>query len=337
MPLSPLPPVVHRFTVESGDEGARLDVFVAHCLAPLSRSQAQRLITEDKVTINGKPARRSALVAGGDVVTVGVPPPLPDIPLPENLPLSVLHDDQDLIVINKPSGLVVHPGAGHSAGTLVNALLFHVKGLSGIGGRARPGIVHRLDRGTSGVMVVAKHDRAHQVLSKQFQDRTVRKIYTALVWGHPETGRVFDRALGRDPKDRHKISSRARRTRTAYTRVERTEPLDGLSLVELSIASGRTHQIRVHLSEAGYPVAGDALYGGGRRKGSAPVLARLDRPFLHASTLSFQHPSDGREVTFHAPLPSDLLAIVDTLRRTRDGKARGAGAPTSDREPAGDH
>jgi 23S rRNA pseudouridine1911/1915/1917 synthase len=330
--------MVHVLIVPPDDEGVRLDVFVAHRLSPLSRSQAQRLITDAKVTINGKPARRSAHVAGGDTVNVTVPPPLPDTPLPEDLPISVLHDDTDVVVINKPSGLVVHPGAGHSRGTLVNALLFHVRGLSGIGGRARPGIVHRLDRGTSGVMVVAKHDAAHQALSKQFQDRTVRKIYTALVWGHPEIGRVFDRALGRDPKDRHKISSRARRTRTAYTRVEEAEPLESLSLVQLSIASGRTHQIRVHLSEAGYPVAGDTLYGGGRRKGSHPVLARLDRPFLHASTLSFRHPTDEREVTLHAPLPPNLLAIVDALRRSRDGKARGAATTAmTDHGPEGEY
>ena len=323
----------HRLVAEAGDAGVRLDVFVASRLAPLSRSQAQRLITEDKVTINGKQARRSAIVSAGDAIDVLVPPPLPDTPLPENLPLTVIYDDDDVVVINKPAGLVVHPAAGHADGTLVNALLFHVKGLSGIGGRARPGIVHRLDRGTSGVMVVAKHDTAHGALSKQFHDRTVQKVYTALVWGHPEPGQVFDRALGRDPKDRHKISSRARRTRSAYTRVERAEALDGLSLVELSIASGRTHQIRVHLSEAGYPVAGDTLYGGGRRKGSAPVLAKLERPFLHASMLSFHHPADGRTVTIQAPLPANLLAIVDVLRRTRDGRARNAGS-TASRESA---
>ena len=313
---SVVPSTRHELVVAAGDAGRRLDLYLAQILPGMSRSQAQRLIREGAVTIGERAARPSVMVTAGTTIVVHVPPPLPDVPQPENLPLSILYDDDDIVVIEKPAGMVVHPAAGHHDGTLVNALLFHVSGLSGIGGRARPGIVHRLDRGTSGVMVVAKHDRAHQHLSKQFHDRTVHKVYTALVWGTPETGRVFDRAIGRDPRDRQKISSRARRTRTAFTRIDHVESFPRVSLVDVTIGSGRTHQIRVHLSEAGYPIVGDALYGGRRRRGGPAALAGLDRPFLHARRLSFLHPADGRPVAFESPLPADLTAVVTRLRQS---------------------
>jgi 23S rRNA pseudouridine1911/1915/1917 synthase len=309
------PATPHHLVAAPADNGQRLDVYLAGALPGLSRSQAQRLIRQGDVTVNGRAVRQSAAIATGDTVEVQVPPPLPDIPLPEDIPLSVLYDDSDIAVVEKPAGMVVHPAAGHHDGTLVNALLFHLKGLSGIGGRSRPGIVHRLDRGTSGVMVVAKHDQAHQHLSKQFHDRTVHKVYTALVWGRPEPGQVFDRAIGRDPNDRQKISSRGRRTRSAFTRIDRVEPLNGVSLIDVTIGSGRTHQIRVHLSEAGCPVVGDMLYGGQRRRGGPPALAKLERPFLHASRLSFAHPVDGRHMSFESPLPRELHAVVAQLRQ----------------------
>lgn len=306
-----------RLTVTPDDEGQRLDVYLTRALPDFSRSQVQRLIRQGDVTIDRRPVKPSEVVSTGASIDVVVPPPLPDTPAAQDIPLSILHDDEDVVVVDKPAGMVVHPAPGHHEGTLVNALLFHIRGLSGIGGRARPGIVHRLDRGTSGVMVVAKHDRAHQHLSKQFHDRVVHKVYTALVWGRPEPGQVFDRAIGRDPNDRKKISSRGRRARTAFTRVDRVEPLNGVSLVDVTIGSGRTHQIRVHLSEAGYPVVGDLLYGGKRRRGGPPALAGLDRPFLHASRLSFHHPADDRLMTFEAPLSSELRAIVERLRARR--------------------
>jgi 23S rRNA pseudouridine1911/1915/1917 synthase len=305
-------------------------VYLAGNLPGYSRSQAQRLIRQGDVTVNGRPARSSAVLNAGDAVEVKVPPPLPDTPAPQNLPLSILYDDNDIAVVEKPAGMVVHPAAGHHDDTLVNALLFHLKGLSGIGGRTRPGIVHRLDRGTSGVMVIAKHDQAHQHLSKQFHDRTVHKVYTALVWGHPEPGQVFDRAIGRDPNDRQKISSRGRRTRSAFTRVDRVEPLNSVSLVDVTIGSGRTHQIRVHLSEAGYPVVGDTLYGGQRRSGGPPALARLDRPFLHASRLSFEHPGASGTMTFESPLPRELRTIVELLRQAPKRKRSAKGLPDAD-------
>ncbi len=302
--------------VASGDEaGVRLDVFLARRLPGLSRSQLQRLIREGRVSADRRPAKASALVTSGMIVDVIVPAPEPAAPVSEALPLTILHDDEDIVVVDKPAGMVVHPAPGHTRGTLVNALLHHVRGLSGIGGQERPGIVHRLDRGTSGVMVIAKHDRAHRELSRQFHDRNVLKEYVALVWGHPERGQVLSQAIGRDPRDRRKMSSRASRARTAVTTVLETEPIGGLSLVRLAIGTGRTHQIRVHLSEAGYPIAGDALYGGVRRR-LPPTLAaigRLDRPFLHAARLEIAHPADGHRLSFESPLPPDLTRVLSCL------------------------
>jgi len=223
-------------------------------------------------------------------------------------------------VLDKPAGMVVHPGAGHSAGTLVNALLHHVKDLSGIGGELRPGIVHRLDRGTSGLMVVAKSDAAHQELARQFHDREVEKEYVALVWGVVQAGRRIDAAIGRDPGDRQKMSTRARRARTAVTRVTWVRHFKGVSLVKVAIATGRTHQIRVHLSAIGHPVVGDATYGGVHRRVAHDLRAvqRLERPFLHAARLVFTHPADGRRVEFDSPLPPDLESIIDEVAAAQE-------------------
>jgi 23S rRNA pseudouridine1911/1915/1917 synthase len=249
-------------------------------------------------------------------VRVALPPPAPLALAPEPLALTVLHDDADIAVVDKPAGLVVHPGAGHRTGTLVHALLHHLSGLSGIGGAERPGIVHRLDRGTSGVMVIAKHDRAHRELSRQFREREVGKTYVALVWGSAPADLTMDRPIGRDPRHRQRMSSRARRGRDAVTSIVHAERLDGVTLIQVAIGTGRTHQIRVHLSEAGYPVVGDAIYGGARKQPPMlAALARLDRPFLHASTLTFRHPADGRVLTFTAPLPAALSDALGSLRR----------------------
>jgi 23S rRNA pseudouridine1911/1915/1917 synthase len=313
-----------RLIASTEDAGQRLDVFLAARLAGLSRSQAQRLIREGHVTAGGAGLRANTTVAAGLTVDVAVPAAAPSPVTPEPLPLTVLYDDANMAVVDKPGGMVVHPGAGHARGTLVNALLHHLRGLSGIGGRERPGIVHRLDRGTSGVMVIAKHDRAHQALSRQFHDRTVRKEYLALVWGRPHEGRTFDQPIGRDPHHRQKISSRARAPRPASTTLVAVEPLGAVSLVRLIIGTGRTHQIRVHLSEAGHPVVGDATYGGVRKRVPAELaaVARLDRPFLHASTLTLTHPEHGRLMSFEAPLPEDLAGVLGALRRVRDARRR---------------
>ena len=251
----------------------------------------------------------------GQAFTVHLPEPVASAPAPEELPLRIIHEDPDLVVLDKPAGMVVHPAAGHDSGTLVNALLHHIKDLSGVGGELRPGIVHRLDRGTSGVMVVAKNDRAHQELSRQFHDREVEKEYVALVWGVVHAGRRIDAPIGRDPNDRHRMSTRARRARSAVTRVTFARQLKGVSLLRLAIATGRTHQIRVHLNAIGHPIVGDPVYGGVHRRVPANLRAvmRLERPFLHAAVLAFTHPSDNKRVTFESPLPPDLAGVLDDI------------------------
>lgn len=310
---------VRTFRAAPEHDGLRLDHFLAQVVPDLSRSQLQRLIRDGRVRAEGLQIKPGAIVHTGLDVEVEVPPPAPSSVEAEDIPLRVLHDDEDLVVIDKPAGMVVHPGAGHRQGTLVNALLHHVDDLSGIGGEERPGIVHRLDRGTSGLMVVAKNDAAHRELSRQFQEREVQKSYLALVWGQVLAGKRIDLPIGRDPKDRQKMSTRARHSRDAVTRIVRAEPFRGVTLVEVAIDTGRTHQIRVHLSAINHPVAGDVTYGGVRRHVPADVRAvsRLERPFLHAHKLTFAHPRDGRAMSFESPLPEDLQNVVDRLRQAQ--------------------
>jgi 23S rRNA pseudouridine1911/1915/1917 synthase len=313
-----------RFDVPGDAEGQRLDRFLVSVLADRSRSQIQKLIADGHVSVESPVraargaedgARANRVVHAGDRVAVDVPEAAPTEARGEALPLEILYQDADIAVINKPAGMVVHPGAGHPSGTLVNALVHHVTDLSGIGGELRPGIVHRLDRGTSGVMVVAKHDAAHQELSRQFEDREVEKEYIALVWGVVQAGRRIDAAIGRDPSNRQKMSARARHARHAVTRVTRAHHMPGLTLCQVAIHTGRTHQIRVHLSAIGHPIVGDALYGGVHRRvpGDIRAVQRLDRPFLHAARLVFTHPRDGRRMEFTAPLPGDLLDVLERL------------------------
>ena len=301
--------------VEPDHDGTRLDNFLTALLPEQSRSQLQRLIKDGRVTGPGGGLRPSTQVRAGQTFTIEIPPPEPASVEPEALPLRIVYEDDDVVVLDKPAGMVVHPAAGHRSGTLVNALLHHVKGLSGIGGEVRPGIVHRLDRGTSGLMVVAKHDAAHQELSRQFSDREVEKEYVALVWGVVQAGRRIDAAIGRDTKDRQKMSTRARRARSAVTRVTWARHFKGVSLLKVAIATGRTHQIRVHLSAIGHPIVGDPTYGGVHRRvpGDLRAVMRLERPFLHAARLSFTHPTDGRRVDFDSPLPPDLESVVDEI------------------------
>ncbi|OFW13315.1 MAG: hypothetical protein A3F70_00125 [Acidobacteria bacterium RIFCSPLOWO2_12_FULL_67_14] len=302
-------------------DGQRLDRFIVSALEGRSRSQIQHLIAAGHVVLSrgGAPekpgTKANAPVREGDRVTIDLPETLPSEVAGEPLPLEILYQDADLAVLNKPAGMVVHPGAGHASGTLVNALLHHIGDLSGIGGEMRPGIVHRLDRGTSGVMVIAKNDAAHQELSRQFHDREVEKEYVALVWGVVQAGRRIDEPIGRDPVNRQKMSARARRARQAVTRITRAHHLPGVTLCQVAIHTGRTHQIRVHLSAIGHPVVGDSLYGGVRRRvpGDLRALQRLERPFLHAERLVFAHPRDGRRMEFTAPLPDDLTAILEDL------------------------
>ena len=321
----PLPSERIDLDVPADDAGSRLDRFIASRLGDRTRSQIQRLIREGRVELDRTAARPGTAVRAGDVVRLDMPAPAPATPRPEAIPLDVLYDDADLLVVDKPAGMVVHPAAGHADGTLVNALLHHVRDLSGIGGELRPGIVHRLDRGTSGAMVVAKHDRAHAELARQFADREVEKEYVALVWGLVRQGRRIDLPIGRDPVDRKRISVRSRRAREAVTRVVAAEALDGVTLVRLAIATGRTHQIRVHLAAIGHPVVGDAVYGGCRRHPPPHlrVVQRLDRPFLHAARLSFAHPRDGRPIAISCGLPDDLQHVADAVRAVTQRRAAG--------------
>lgn len=311
-----------RLAVSEDSEGVRLDVFLTSVLGDLSRSHIQRLIKDGRVLVDEKAAKANQPVKPGQAIAIDVPAPTDPIPQPEPLPLNVLYQDVDLIVVDKPAGMVVHPAAGHSGGTLVNALLHHATDLSGIGGEKRPGIVHRLDRGTSGVMVVAKNDRAHEELARQFHDREVEKDYLALVWGEVMPGRRIDAPIGRDPSNRKKMSAKARRSREAVTRIVRAEHFGRvLTLAQVAIHTGRTHQIRVHLSAIGHPVVGDSLYGGVHRRvpGDLRAVAHLARPFLHAARLVFRHPADGRRMEFESPLPDDLQRVLDELReRTAD-------------------
>lgn len=303
-----------RVTVEPEQDGQRLDSFLTGLLPDLSRSQIQRLIKDGRV--HGPAQKPSASVHTGQEYEIQIPAPVSATPEPEPLPLRIIYQDADIVVLDKPAGMVVHPGAGHTGGTLVNALLHHVKDLSGVGGELRPGIVHRLDRGTSGVMVVAKHDRAHHELSRQFADREVEKEYIALVWGVVHAGRRIDSPIGRDPDNRQKMSTRARRARSAVTRVTYAHHFKGASLLKVAIATGRTHQIRVHLHSIGHPIVGDATYGGVHRRVPKNLrsVMRLERPFLHAVRLAFTHPGDGRRVEFESPLPHDLQTVLDDIR-----------------------
>jgi 23S rRNA pseudouridine1911/1915/1917 synthase len=306
------------FTVAEDSEGLRLDRFLVSVLPDRSRSQIQRLIKGGQVRVAGRNARPNQAVRAGQEVSVDAVEPIDPRPRPEALPLTILYEDCDLIVVDKPAGMVVHPAVGHPSGTLVNALLHHVVDLSGIGGERRPGIVHRLDRGTSGLMVAAKHDVAHEALSRQFHDREVEKEYVALVWGEVRAGRRIDAPIGRDPSNRKKMSARARRSREAVTRIVRAERIRALTLARVVLQTGRTHQIRVHLSAIGHPVVGDALYGGVHRRvpGDLRAVTHLERPFLHAARLVFKHPRDGRGMEFTSPLPADLQRVLDELRES---------------------
>jgi len=246
-------------------------------------------------------------------VALVIPPPVVTALIPEAIPLDIIYEDADLLVINKPAGLVVHPAAGHSSGTLVNALLHHCGSLAAIGGEQRPGIVHRLDRDTSGIMVVAKSDRALTGLMNQFKQRTIHKNYVALVWGHPLPARgTIETLIGRHRTDRKKMSAQPKTGRAAVTHYELSERFGDVALVRIRLETGRTHQIRVHMAHRGFPVVGDAQYGG-RSNRSLPMP--VGRQMLHAETLAFMHPVTGKPLTFTAPWPADLKALVAALRK----------------------
>ncbi len=304
------------FEVDDAGVGQRVDVFLSE-RAEISRAQARRWLDDGRALVNDAVVRPSRKLSAGDVVFADPPEPQPVDLVPEDIPLVVLHEDADLIVIDKPAGMVVHPAPGHASGTLVNALLHHCDDLAGVGGALRPGIVHRLDRGTSGVMVAAKNDRAHQMLAEQFHDHTIGRVYRTFVRALPGSDRgEIDAPIGRHPKDRKRMSIRTHSGRVAKThwvccaRYVRS----GVSQLEIHPQTGRTHQIRVHLASHGMPIVGDPVYGRGRTQGGkSSALESLDRPALHAALLAFDHPESGERMEFSAGFPADLAALEANL------------------------
>jgi 23S rRNA pseudouridine1911/1915/1917 synthase len=312
-----------RFEVDAEHDGQRLDVFFSDH-AGISRSQVRRWIQDGRVLLNEGVVRPSRKVSTGDVAVAQIPAAEPMDVLPEPIALDILHSDEDLIVIDKAAGMVVHPAPGHPSGTLVNALLHHCDDLAGVGGVLRPGIVHRLDRGTSGVMVVAKNDRAHRDLAEQFHDHTIDRAYWAFVRSLPsaERGEV-DAPIGRHPRDRKRMSIRTGSGRPALThwRVLTRYPDSGISQLEIRPETGRTHQIRVHLASQGMPIAGDPVYGRQRDKQRGhDFRIELERPALHAARLGFRHPRTGKRLDFEAPLPEDLAAFQLRLEAFGGGR-----------------
>jgi 23S rRNA pseudouridine1911/1915/1917 synthase len=319
--------VIRRFRVGAGSEGTRLDLFVSSACSDLSRSRVQKLIAEGAVRLDGSPAKRSHVVRAGERVEVEVPEPRASVLEPQEIPLSVLYEDEHLLAIDKPPGIVVHPSPGHDSGTLVNALLHHVRDLSGIGGELRPGIVHRLDKDTSGVLLVAKSDRAHASLSRQMKKRTLSKEYLAVVGGIPRVRKgEVTLPIGRDPRDRKKmrafrvvdsVPAGAREARTLYE-IQREWSALGVALLRCRLVTGRTHQIRVHLAAAGLPVVGDPVYGRPRYdrvRDSAlrRVLTQFPRQALHAERLGLRHPATNEEMEIVAPVPEDLRGLLAAL------------------------
>lgn len=298
------------FEAAEADKGERLDVFLARQAPELSRSRVQKLIADGQVAVKGRPAKANHKVQPGEAVSLTVPPPEPVAVEAEAIPLDVVYEDAEVVVVNKPRGMVVHPAAGNWRGTLVNALLARCDDLSGVGGEVRPGIVHRLDKDTSGVMVAAKSDRAHASLAKQIKDRTAGRKYLALVHGNVKADEgLIDAPIGRHRTDRKKMAVDAERGREARTRFTVLERFAAYTLVACKLETGRTHQIRVHMAYIGHPVVGDPKYG---PKGSP---FPIDGQALHAAELTFRHPASGAEMVFTAPLPADMEGILAKLRR----------------------
>lgn len=327
------PPLVTQTLPVAARIPMRIDRYLVQAGITLSRTRIQRLIQEGRVLLNGSAIKPSQTVQSGDRIEIDLPKPTPLEIVPEAIPLDVVYEDSALLVLNKPAGIVVHPAAGNWQGTLVHALLHHCRDLAGIGGRERPGIVHRLDKETSGILVVAKTDLAHQKLSAQFKNHTIARRYVALVRGNvAQAGKVI-LPIGRDTIDRKKISARTLSPREAETHYTVRERLKVATLVDLYPQTGRTHQLRVHMSHLGHPVVGDRTYGG-RPAREIPVEA--GRQMLHAEQLGFLHPTTGAALTFSAPLPDDMAEIVSLLRADRaDGVSqRHKLTEASDRLPA---
>jgi len=299
--------------------GERLDTFLSQRAPELSRSRLKKLIEDGLVTVNGDSARPSKKLQPGAKIRVKIPSPEPAEAAAEEMALDILYEDEHLLAVAKPAGLVVHPAPGNRSGTLVNALLYHVKDLSGIGGVSRPGIVHRLDKDTSGVILVAKDDATHQKLQKSFKNREVRKVYLAVVLGKMEGSGTIDSPIGRHPTERKKMSGANQRGKRAVTHWRSIVSLNGATLLKVEIETGRTHQIRVHMAEAGHPVVGDPLYGGAARargimdKVNRQRLLREHAQALHAWQVSFTHPATGKLLDITAPIPPRLRSLIEDL------------------------
>lgn len=313
----------HRLEVGPGDAGARLDRFCASHIPQVSRSRLAELVREGIVLVDGAPARPSLRLEPGSVVELRVLARVEPVLLPEDITLAIVYEDEDVIVLDKPAGLVVHPGAGVTGGTLAAALLHHDPAIAGVGGPGRAGIVHRLDQGTTGVMVAARNERAHRALQEQFRARTVDKLYHAIVWGRPRAaeGRI-DRPIARDPSRRVKMSTRVPGGRAAESHYRVIETVPAFAFVEVRIRTGRTHQVRVHLAAIGHPVVGDALYGGARAASIADPARRravlaIDRPLLHAARLAFDQPRTGARLAFEVPWAGDMVRAWRALGGTR--------------------
>jgi 23S rRNA pseudouridine1911/1915/1917 synthase len=312
-----------KFTVAPEDAGQRLDRLLSAKLPELSRTRIQELIAEGRARVNGVTAKPAHRVSASESIEVEVQPRPPLEATPENIPIEFLYEDEDLVVVNKPAGMVVHAGAGAAQGTLVNALLHKLGTLSSAGGPLRPGIVHRLDRGTSGVLVVARNDEAHRRLAEQFRARTVEKTYLALLQGSlPLEKGSISLSISRDPKRRTRMAAGRRAGREARTDWRALARLDGYTLVEVRLHTGRTHQIRVHFSALRHPIVGDTLYGAARQiRAGKTSLAALGRPFLHAARIGFAHPRTGNQVEVRAPLAPELREWLGAL-----AAAHGVGA-----------
>jgi len=301
-----------REVVTVDQPGQRLDKALAEALPEMSRAQVQRLIAEGRVTVDGTPLKAATRLQGGEQISIDLPPTRPVELLAEDLPLDIRYEDHEILVVNKPAGMVVHPSAGHESGTLVNGVLAHCPELEGVGGERRPGIVHRLDKDTSGLIVIAKNDQALRFLQEQFKKRQVKKRYLALVDGRFQRGEaLIDAAIGRDPRERKRMAviapGSSATSRAAQTVVRTLQLYREATLLECWPKTGRTHQIRVHLAFAGHPIVGDMVYG--RRK----QLFALDRHFLHAAGLQFRRPSDNSEVMLEAELPEELEELLQLL------------------------
>jgi len=315
-------------TVDPSENGERLDIFVSSHVARLSRSLAARMIRAGQVIVNGETRKPAYLIRSGDVIHLEGLLHEPVEFQPEPIPIPVIYEDQDILLIDKPPGLVTHPAPGHKKGTLVNALLFHCQTLSGIGGKLRPGIVHRLDKDTSGTMVVAKNDLAHESLSRQFKNREVSKCYVAVVYGCFELDHgSIGFPIGRHPADRRRMSVLSHSGREAETLWRVRERFSEITLLELELKSGRTHQIRVHCSAINHPIVGDYVYGGQKRyrtlktKGLQELIRSVPRQMLHAWRLSFKHPRSGEKMVFESDLPEDMEVLLERLRMIEKNSA----------------